>query len=115
MQKQMCNTRRGLGFAMSPLYWEVISLTLTLADIGPLWCPTSPHFASLPDSHFSQIFCIIYLAGLIMVVFGSIPGHVDAALFFPAIYIIAIGMVLHCVFALFATSQLKSVNEVYKL
>ena len=36
-------------------------------------------------------FSIIYLGGLVMVVLGSIPGHVSPALFFPAIYVIAIG------------------------
>ncbi len=37
------------------------------------------------------VFCSIYLVGLIMVVLGSIPGDVNAAFFFPAIYIVAIG------------------------
>eukprot|EP01040_Poterioochromonas_malhamensis_P014576 gene14576-16151_t len=37
------------------------------------------------------LFCSIYLVGLIMVVIGSIPGEVNAAFFFPAIYIIALG------------------------
>ena len=37
------------------------------------------------------IFCIVYLGGLVMVVASSVPGHVSEAVFFPAIYIIAIG------------------------
>eukprot|EP01038_Epipyxis_sp_PR26KG_P011667 gene11667-15622_t len=37
------------------------------------------------------VFCSIYLVGLVLVVLGSIPGDVSPALFFPAIYIIAIG------------------------
>lgn len=36
-------------------------------------------------------FCTIYLGGLILVVFGSIPGDVTPAVFFPAIYIVALG------------------------
>jgi dipeptide/tripeptide permease len=37
------------------------------------------------------IFCSVYLVGLVLVVLGSIPGEVSPALFFPAIYIIALG------------------------
>jgi len=37
------------------------------------------------------IFISIYLVGLIMVVLGSIPGDVNPAVFFPAIYIVALG------------------------
>lgn len=37
------------------------------------------------------MFCSIYLCGLILIVFGSIPGEVSAAVIFPAIYIVAIG------------------------
>jgi peptide/histidine transporter 3/4 len=37
------------------------------------------------------VFCLIYLVGLIMVVIGSVPGEVNAAFFFPAIYLVAIG------------------------
>jgi len=37
------------------------------------------------------IFCSIYLVGLVMVVVGSIPGDINPAFFFPAIYIVAIG------------------------
>lgn len=37
------------------------------------------------------VFCCIYLLGLIMVVIGSIPGDVNPAFFFPAIYIVALG------------------------
>jgi len=49
-----------------------------------------------PSIHVSRYytiltFSIIYLGGLVMVVLGSIPGHVSPALFFPAIYVIAIG------------------------
>jgi dipeptide/tripeptide permease len=37
------------------------------------------------------IFCIIYLAGLVMTVIATVPGNESIALFFPAIYMIAIG------------------------
>mmetsp|Transcript_53490 Transcript_53490/g.93341 ORF Transcript_53490/g.93341 Transcript_53490/m.93341 type:complete len:657 (-) Transcript_53490:348-2318(-) len=37
------------------------------------------------------IFISIYLVGLVMVVLGSIPGHVSPAVFFPAIYIVSLG------------------------
>ena len=37
------------------------------------------------------IFISIYLLGLVLVVLGSIPDHVSPALFFPAIYIVALG------------------------
>jgi dipeptide/tripeptide permease len=37
------------------------------------------------------IFCCIYLAGLVMTVIATVPGNESVALFFPAIYMIAIG------------------------
>eukprot|EP00597_Dinobryon_sp_UTEXLB2267_P005647 CAMPEP_0170080918 /NCGR_PEP_ID=MMETSP0019_2-20121128/16920_1 /TAXON_ID=98059 /ORGANISM="Dinobryon sp., Strain UTEXLB2267" /LENGTH=662 /DNA_ID=CAMNT_0010295097 /DNA_START=50 /DNA_END=2038 /DNA_ORIENTATION=- len=38
-----------------------------------------------------MLFCLIYLGGLVMVVIAAVPGDVSVAVFFPAIYIIAIG------------------------
>lgn len=37
------------------------------------------------------IFCLIYLAGMVMLVLGSIPGNSSALIIFPALYIIALG------------------------
>lgn len=37
------------------------------------------------------VFISIYLLGLVLVVLGSIPGHVSPAVFFPAIYIVSLG------------------------
>jgi peptide/histidine transporter 3/4 len=37
------------------------------------------------------VFISIYLVGLVLVVLGSIPGHVSPAVFFPAIYIVSLG------------------------
>lgn len=37
------------------------------------------------------MFASIYLVGLVLVVLGSIPGHVSPIVFFPAIYIITVG------------------------
>lgn len=34
---------------------------------------------------------MIYLFGLVLVVFGAVPGTVDPAIVYPAIYIIALG------------------------
>eukprot|EP01034_Spumella_vulgaris_P039545 gene39545-48860_t len=50
-----------------------------------------PGLDSVISLHYWAVFCIIYLIGLILVVFGSIPGRVTAGVFFPAIYIIALG------------------------
>ncbi|RYY82568.1 hypothetical protein EON63_13030 [archaeon] len=58
------------------------------------------------------IFSSIYLFGLVLVVFGSIPDHVSPAVFFPAIYIVALGMLLFAVCNPFGVSNMLMVRDI---
>lgn len=100
---EFCERLAYYGFAGSlVLFFQTqLNLTNATADVQySAWagaCYVTPLLGGyIADVYLGRymailVFSIIYLVGLVLVVLGSIPGEVNAAVIFPAIYIIALG------------------------
>lgn len=100
---EFCERLAYFGFAGSLVlfFQTTMSMTNQEADIQySAWsgaCYITPLLGGyLADTYFGRyktifLFCIIYLIGMILMVFGCIPGNASPMIVFPAMYIIALG------------------------
>ena len=91
----------GLAGSLVLFFQTQLNLTNVDADIQySAWagaCYVTPLLGGyVADSYWGRyktilVFTVIYLIGLVLMIFGCIPGHVQSGLVYLALYIIALG------------------------